>query len=133
MAIDYNALAIPKGPSRYQTKLAAQRAAEAHWREVTTAVAIRDGSSCRVCGKFCPPRGGLLTRGHAHHLQYRSQGGPDETWNLVTLCAGCHDEEHGGKLTLSGNADERDPVTGRLAGVKVERPGESGWEVVGWR
>jgi len=95
-------------------------------------VTLRDESCCRVCGKFCNPRAvGLLQRAHHHHVVYRSRGGATSTGNLVLLCARCHDDEHGGRLQLSGHADERDP-SGRLCGIKIEKPGEAGWIVVAW-
>lgn len=31
---------------------------------------------------------------HAHHIVYRSHGGDDADWNLVTLCDRCHDAIH---------------------------------------
>ena len=46
----------------------------------------RDGWRCRNCGY----RGNL----HVHHIKFRSDNGPDEDWNLVTLCDGCHDGVH---------------------------------------
>ena len=46
----------------------------------------RDGWRCRNCEY----RNNL----HVHHCIYRSQGGPDESWNLLTLCAQCHDAVH---------------------------------------
>lgn len=30
----------------------------------------------------------------AHHLVLRSQGGPDEPWNLASLCRPCHEHVH---------------------------------------
>jgi 5-methylcytosine-specific restriction endonuclease McrA len=39
--------------------------------------------SCRFCGQ-------LGARMEVHHINYRSQGGPDANWNLVLLC----DEHH---------------------------------------
>ena len=33
-----------------------------------------------------------------HHIYYRSHGGPDEPWNLITLCRGCHEAAHAGLL-----------------------------------
>lgn len=30
-----------------------------------------------------------------HHITFRSQGGPDEEWNLITLCGSCHGWAHG--------------------------------------
>lgn len=32
---------------------------------------------------------------HIHHILFRSQGGPDEDWNLIALCKYCHDRAHG--------------------------------------
>ncbi len=46
----------------------------------------RDDWKCRRCGS----REAL----HAHHIWFRSQGGPDEFWNLITLCLGCHEAIH---------------------------------------
>jgi hypothetical protein len=48
-----------------------------------------DGNRCRFCG------GGRLL--HVHHVVYRSQQGPHEQSNLVTLCLSCHDEVHSDK------------------------------------
>jgi 5-methylcytosine-specific restriction endonuclease McrA len=125
-------VACPKGESRYTTRKARKLAREAQWRDVCEAVDRRDGHHCRVCGAWTNPEAvTLLERGHRHHMRYRSAGGPDETWNLATVCAKCHDAEHSGRLQLSGDADHRDPA-GRLCGIKVEKPGESGWEVVAW-
>ena len=42
---------------------------------------------CRVCG--CSQ---LL---EVHHIKFRSRGGPDEAWNLVSLCKKCHGRAHG--------------------------------------
>lgn len=46
----------------------------------------RDGWKCRSCGS----RNSLCV----HHVVYRSQSGPDEPWNLITLCSACHDGVH---------------------------------------
>jgi 5-methylcytosine-specific restriction endonuclease McrA len=60
---------------------AARRSA---WR---AAVMARDKDTCRLCGR----------RGtHAHHILYRSQGGPDELWNGIALCWSDHDRVHAG-------------------------------------
>ena len=121
--------ACPKPETRYTRKVEKMKTLAAHEREVWAAVDARDQSTCRVCGTFCAPRTtSMLRKAHRHHLKYRSAGGPTETWNLVTICAGCHNEEHEHRLRLIGNADERDPH-GRLAGVKVERLRESGWAI----
>lgn len=43
----------------------------------------------------------------AHHIIYRSHGGPDYLWNGVTLCMRCHDRVHRGFI---------DPTAGRVTG-----------------
>lgn len=47
----------------------------------------RDHHRCRLCGSTQ-----LL---EVHHILYRSHGGPDEAWNLVTLCKQHHMQAHG--------------------------------------
>ena len=99
-------------PSRVDRKREKKAAEDAAWRAVCKVVDARDGRSCRCCDKRSDPdAAGLLTRGHRHHLVYRSAGGRDESSNLVTLCAGCHDDEHHNRLRITGtsgdaNADE---------------------------
>lgn len=88
---------------------AADEAAKAEadiWKAVCAAVDARDKRQCRACGKRCDPNAtGLLTRAHRHHIVYRSAGGPDEAWNLATLCASCHNDEHKHRLRIDGNAN----------------------------
>lgn len=50
-----------------------------------------DGGCCRFCGVW----GGESL--HVHHVIYRSQGGPHEQSNLLSLCVGCHSEVHSDK------------------------------------
>lgn len=121
--------ACPKPTPRVLTKLK-KRAAEAKQiRHVWAEVDRRDEYCCRVCKRFCNPRAiSVLEKIHRHHLDYRSQGGMDVESNLVSLCARCHGLVHDSKLRLSGNAEERNEL-GKLAGVKVERLTESGWQV----
>ena len=57
----------------------------------------RDGWKCRSCGM----RSGL----HVHHIQFRSQQGPDESWNLIALCSACHRGVHEYKLGIGSLAD----------------------------
>jgi 5-methylcytosine-specific restriction endonuclease McrA len=126
-------VACPKPASRFQTRKARKLARDAHWREVCRLVDLRDGHRCRVCGRWTNPDSlTLLERGHRHHLIYRSAGGPDESWNVATLCPECHDDEHSGKIRLTGNADVRDAGSHRLCGICVERPTDGVWEVVAW-
>lgn len=56
-------------------------------------VYARDAWRCR----YCQNRAAL----HPHHVIFQSHGGPDEMWNLITLCSCCHlDGVHGGKLKV---------------------------------
>lgn len=132
--IDYSVLAIPKGPTRYESKKAKKAEAEANWREVCRLVDSRDGRCCRVCGRPANTQAlNLLERAERHHINDRR----DTTDNLMTLCQPCHQGDggrHGLKagMRLSGDADQRDPVTGRLCGVRVERLTEAGWVVEKW-
>jgi 5-methylcytosine-specific restriction endonuclease McrA len=51
-------------------------------KELSKECFTRDGFKCRHCGS----RNNLS----AHHMIFRSQGGLDELWNLITLCSFCH-------------------------------------------
>lgn len=93
-------------PSRHDTAKANKAAEEAVWRDVCRVVDGRDGRQCRCCDKRSDPDAtGLLKRGHRHHIVYRSAGGQDESSNLVTLCADCHNDEHKSRLRIDGNPD----------------------------
>jgi len=46
----------------------------------------RDGWRCQVCGS--------MQNLQVHHLKFRSRSGGDEEQNLITLCAGCHEQVH---------------------------------------
>ncbi len=44
---------------------------------------------------------------HRHHIVYRSHAGPDDAWNLTTLCAWHHQRgEHGKGLEVRGRAPD---------------------------
>jgi len=44
---------------------------------------------------------------HAHHINPRSQGGTDDEWNLVSLCAAHHLHGiHGGRIRVTGRAPD---------------------------
>lgn len=58
----------------------------------------RDGLRCNNPG--CGQREGL----HAHHVQFRSNGGRTELDNLVTVCRNCHALIHKGFLAVTGTA-----------------------------
>jgi 5-methylcytosine-specific restriction endonuclease McrA len=49
-------------------------------------VFARDKWRCRCCG--------VHSRIVAHHVVYRSHGGDDASWNLLTICTFCHDSIH---------------------------------------
>ncbi|MFP5486703.1 MAG: HNH endonuclease signature motif containing protein, partial [Acidimicrobiia bacterium] len=40
-----------------------------------------------------------------HHIVHWNQGGPTDTWNLVSLCAKHHKLHHQGRLGITGDAD----------------------------
>lgn len=54
--------------------------------ELKLVVRHRDNHRCRSCGFR-----NTLT---VHHIVFRSHSGPDETWNLITLCNACHNGIH---------------------------------------
>ncbi len=58
----------------------------------------RDGWRCQAPG--CGSRAHL----HAHHVIYRSRNGPDDGWNLVTVCLSCHEMLHSGCIGVRGRA-----------------------------
>lgn len=91
-------------PSRVQRAAEVKKAEDALRRLVYKRVDERDGRVCRCCDRRSDPDAtGLLTRGHRHHMIYRSAGGTDDSGNLVTLCATCHDDEHHSRLRIEGN------------------------------
>ena len=63
-------------------------------------VAERDGWKCTRPG--CSNRTALT----ANHIIPRARGGPDETWNLHTVCAVCHAAITEGRLKVKGRAPE---------------------------
>ena len=51
----------------------------------------RDGWNCRHCS---------FRVVHPHHIIFRSQGGPDDMRNLITLCPSCHEAVHAKNLEI---------------------------------
>lgn len=88
------------------TKRQETRKQQAAWLALSDKVRHRDGNQCRVC--TCQTTrwgvGNPVFWGSAHHLVYRSAGGPDELSNLVWLCRTCHTAEHQHQLVLTGTA-----------------------------
>ncbi|MBI5851573.1 MAG: HNH endonuclease [Planctomycetes bacterium] len=78
-------------------------------------VFARDGQACANCKS----RRGLP----AHHVHWRSKGGPTAPGNLVTLCARCHFSDadassDGARVSWVSRAARRgpfEPRTGRLS------------------
>ena len=64
-------------------------------------VLLRDGQVC------ANPMCGAKLSLHAHHLQFRANGGKTELANEVATCARCHSLLHAGLLHVEG-----DPFTG---------------------
>lgn len=58
------------------------------YKELCTSVHQRDGWKCRAPG--CGVRQNL----HCHHIVFRSHGGDDASYNLITVCMRCHDLIH---------------------------------------
>ncbi len=46
-----------------------------------------------------------------HHLWHWEDGGPTDTWNLITLCPAHHRAIHRGEYTIAGNPDHPDTLT----------------------
>ena len=69
------------------------RGANKDWAKIRSAVLDREDGACQA--RFSPTCSGRAD--HAHHIIRRSQGGPDEAWNLLGVCGhpgGCHDRIH---------------------------------------
>jgi 5-methylcytosine-specific restriction endonuclease McrA len=91
--------------SRIETKRKRKAEELAAWKAVCKQVDARDGGRCRACGRRCNPNAlGMLERAERHHITYRSLGGEDFDDNVVTLCAGCHADQHAGRMDVRGNA-----------------------------
>ena len=92
---------------RKRARVAREREAEAEWRVLSMRVEARDGGLCRVCGCEAPrKKGDPRFWGQAHHIVYRSAGGPDELWNLVWICNMDSEREHHHTLRITGTADD---------------------------
>ncbi len=63
-------------------------------------ILARDGNRCVVPG--CRSARHL----DAHHIIFRSLGGPHALWNLCALCSGHHAALHDGKLSITGRAPD---------------------------
>ncbi|MCB0969468.1 MAG: DUF222 domain-containing protein, partial [Ilumatobacter sp.] len=58
----------------------------------------------------CRTPGCTSTHVEIHHIIHWLDGGPTDTWNLISLCKYHHRLHHQGELEISGNADLFDQV-----------------------
>jgi 5-methylcytosine-specific restriction endonuclease McrA len=75
----------------------------------------RDDWHCRCCHTM----NGL----DPHHVVYKSFGGSDTLDNLLTLCRKCHDDIHGGRVTIEVVEKTTKDLT-----VKFWKHPEKGWK-----
>lgn len=55
---------------------------------------FRDKYTCQCCGA-------KHIRLEVHHIKYRSQGGTNDLYNLITLCESCHKKIHAGTIVIN--------------------------------
>jgi 5-methylcytosine-specific restriction endonuclease McrA len=80
---------------RYQASAARKARGRHAWRVARAAARQRDGNRCRRCGG--------TQRLQVHHLIPISEGGERYALdNLITLCSGCHAQQHGGERGSTG-------------------------------
>ena len=97
----------PKGESRLMRRYKKRAAEQQAERDAYRAVNVRDGYRCRACGKSADTRSvDSLSRGHHHHLTFRSKGGEHSTANVCLLCARCHDDLHAHRLRLEVTTEQ---------------------------
>ena len=80
----------------------------------------RDGFRCQVPGCSC--RRFL----EVHHIVYRSHGGSNEGWNLITLC-GFHHRQclHNGYIIIKGEALDNVSIVLGPAAIQRSNPGSA--------
>lgn len=71
------------------------------YRVLAAQVMERDGHRCRNCRCTANTAWPALA---AHHIIFRSQGGPDTAENLITICGQCHNAIHERRLFIEGDA-----------------------------
>lgn len=105
---------LARQSARYERRMERQavktkqtRAEQAAWSKRSAECCVRDRGICRVC--FCQTTKAFTGHpklwGQAHHIIYRSAGGPDDLWNLVWVCGGCSADEHEHRISITGTAD----------------------------
>ena len=86
-----------KNPEVLQKKWLYQRGTNYGFANTKAFVLDRDSHTCQHCkGKT---KDSSL---HVHHIVFRSNGGSDESENLIALCRTCHDKLHKGEIKLKG-------------------------------
>ena len=86
-----------KNPDVLKNKWLYQRGANYGFANTRAFVLDRDSHICQHCkGKTKD------SRLEVHHIVFRSNGGSDESENLMTLCKTCHDKVHSGAIKLKG-------------------------------
>jgi hypothetical protein len=117
VAIDYSVFAIPKNGGRLvveekRSKRLSHDDAERICRE---AVRKRDHGKCVIPG--CKE-----AAAHQHHIVYRSRSRALKYahGNRCSLCVAHHQLVHGGKITISGNADDHLTIEGDKALLKFK-------------
>ena len=61
------------------------------WHMLRAAILERDGYACRECGAVASYNGTWL---EVHHRRRVADGGGYGPRNLISLCRGCHEQEH---------------------------------------
>lgn len=93
--------------AKRQAKRAAEERERLRWMLIRVAVHERDGGHCRVCSRPVKLNSGNpFNVQHIHHCLYRSAGGTDDLWNLISLCGECHDKEHRHVIDITGTSDD---------------------------
>jgi hypothetical protein len=87
----FRLFSVRKEPTRKRGRLVLP---PAEYQILIISVFRRDNYKCRCC-KLRRPL-------HAHHVKYRSQGGDDAEYNLLSLCEACHEAEHDRYLLIEG-------------------------------
>lgn len=91
------------------------------WRDIRRDCVARDGHHCIVCtGTY------RLT---AHHMIALADGGPDQLWNLTTLCQSCH--AHVERQLRHGIPIECCPVLALVAEVQAQQARDAGISLPG--
>ncbi len=95
-------------------------------------VNLRDGLCCRVCGRAPLSQANYHRGFQYHHVVPLSENGPNETENLVLLCADCHLRHHQKKLKLPQFDDLELPETFNCHNCKHELNVETVEMNCGW-